>query len=128
MDALNSVIAAVAVSWTALELRWRGFDRTCGGLLARADGVTDSQIEGLVEAYRRTAILPWSSCLSRSAALCRALRRRQVPAVLRIGALPAGGALLAHAWVELDGHPLTDPPGIVDDFPVLSRPRPAARR
>jgi hypothetical protein len=37
------------------------------------------------------------------------LRRQGLPARLRMGALLRDGALDAHAWVELDGVPLSQP-------------------
>ena len=42
-------------------------------------------------------------CLHRALVLHRWLRREGLPSELRIGVAKAGGALLAHAWVELDG-------------------------
>jgi hypothetical protein len=44
-----------------------------------------------------------SSCLSRSLVLWRLLRGRGVPAEIRLGVRKRGGALDAHAWVEVNG-------------------------
>ena len=48
------------------------------------------------------------NCLSRSIALCWLLRRRGVPAQLRIGARKMGNQLEAHAWVEVAGRAVND--------------------
>jgi hypothetical protein len=65
-------------------------------------------------------------CLVRSLVLWFLLRRRGIDAVLVIGA-PAGMAVgdVAHAWVEFDGAPLEENPGIRDEFPAfeLALPR-----
>jgi|SRR5579864_462002 len=48
------------------------------------------------------------NCLSRSVALCWLLRRRAIPAQLRIGARKNGNQLEAHAWVEVAGRAVND--------------------
>jgi transglutaminase superfamily protein len=48
------------------------------------------------------------NCLSRSIALCWLLRRRGIPAQLRIGARKIGNQLEAHAWVEVAGRAVND--------------------
>ena len=58
---------------------------------------------------RRLAHLPGDTrCLTRSLVLLRMLARRNIIAHLVIGALADDG-FSAHAWVELDGHPLLNP-------------------
>lgn len=47
-------------------------------------------------------------CLTRSLVLVRMLARRGMSATLVIGVLPAP-TFAAHAWVELEGHPLMSP-------------------
>ena len=42
-------------------------------------------------------------CLVRAIALLRLLHAEDIPGVLRVGVRRDAGALLAHAWVELDG-------------------------
>jgi hypothetical protein len=44
-----------------------------------------------------------ANCLHQSLALCRLLRRFNVPAVLRVGARRDAKGFQAHAWVEVDG-------------------------
>jgi hypothetical protein len=55
-------------------------------------------------------------CLEQSLALTWLLRRRGVPAELRVGVQPR--PFYAHAWVELDGRPLNEP----SDLPRVLTP------
>jgi transglutaminase superfamily protein len=48
------------------------------------------------------------NCLSRSMTLWWLLRRRGIPAQLRIGARKIGNQLEAHAWVEVAGRAVND--------------------
>jgi hypothetical protein len=50
-------------------------------------------------------------CLEQSLALYAMLRRAGAPATLRIGARPVPFA--AHAWVEIDGEPVSEPPDFI---------------
>ncbi|MDH4096298.1 MAG: lasso peptide biosynthesis B2 protein [Betaproteobacteria bacterium] len=60
---------------------------------------------------------PWrATCLTRSLLLVRMLRERGAAAQLRIGVRLVGGALDAHAWVELDGVPVNDAPDVAEQF------------
>ena len=47
-----------------------------------------------------------ATCLRQSLALWWLLKRRGIPAELRIGVRKDGAGLNAHAWVEFDGTPL----------------------
>jgi hypothetical protein len=62
-------------------------------------------------------------CLHRSIALHRWLCEEGLPSELRIGVLKDGGELKAHAWVELGGHVVNDPPRSVEAFVPLLRLR-----
>jgi len=64
--------------------------------------------------------LPWAQCLHRSLVLHRWLRLHGLPSELQIGVLKDGQALRAHAWVELNGHVLNDPPQAVAAFTRLA--------
>lgn len=50
-------------------------------------------------------------CLVRSLVLWSVLRRRGIPAELRLGVARAGG-FAAHAWVEVDGTAVNDAPDV----------------
>jgi hypothetical protein len=63
-----------------------------------------------------------ATCLRESLALWWLLRRRGIPAELRIGVRKEGVALLAHAWVEQGGAPLGMGPLGHSPFPRLSSP------
>ncbi len=70
------------------------------------------------------------SCLPRALALWWLLRRRGIPADLRIGARRAAGRLEAHAWVEHDGQVLGDQADVHVRFAAFAgpvRPRSAIR-
>ena len=55
------------------------------------------------------------SCLRQSLLVWWLLRRRGVPAELRIGVQKQEG-FSAHAWVELDGQPVNDAPDVAERF------------
>jgi hypothetical protein len=55
-------------------------------------------------------------CLHRSLALHKWLRRQSLPSELKVGVRMNAGALLAHAWVELDGTVINDPPSVVSAY------------
>lgn len=60
-------------------------------------------------------VLPWSTCLTRSLALCRRLRRQGLAPALRLGSL-TGVRFRAHAWVELGGKPAYETRGDYTQF------------
>lgn len=81
-----------------------------GGAPANSGRVSQA---ALVESGRLGAVvarvlgpLPVDSrCLTQSLVLSRLLARREIPSRLVIGVSP-GEAFGAHAWVEVDGHPV----------------------
>lgn len=86
----------------------------------------------LVDAASRH-VMP-ASCLTRSIALSRVLRRRGTDAAVRIGVRTADNRVEAHAWVEIDGRPVNDevavtrayapfPQTVADRADVLARLR-----
>jgi hypothetical protein len=65
-----------------------------------------------------TAFYPGrSKCLEQSVAGLILLRRRGVPIELRLGVQPY--PFSAHAWLELDGVPVTESPEIVANYAML---------
>lgn len=77
------------------------------------------RLAALLDLAARRAVPP-ATCLPRSLALRRLLRRERLPAALRIGASRgAGGALSAHAWVTMDGVVIGDAPDIAERFTEL---------
>jgi len=61
-----------------------------------------------------------NTCLVRSLALLGLLRRRGVPAELRVGVGRTGPQLEAHAWVELDGAPVNDAADVAARYPPFA--------
>ena len=57
-----------------------------------------------------------ASCLVRSLGLVGVLRRRGIRAELRIGVGDTRPALEAHAWVEVDGVPVSEPTDVATHY------------
>jgi hypothetical protein len=64
-----------------------------------------------------------AKCLHRSLVLHRWLAQEGVASTLRIGVKKAGTELTAHAWVEIDGHPVNDSPADLLGFVPLAHGR-----
>lgn len=60
------------------------------------------------------------SCLRQSLLVWWLLRRRGLPAELRIGISQSGG-FAAHAWVELEGQPINDSADVANRFVAFER-------
>jgi hypothetical protein len=58
-------------------------------------------------------------CLPQAQALRWLLAREGIGATVQIGVRKDGGALEAHAWVELDGQPLGEPADVRERFSSL---------
>jgi len=70
-----------------------------------------------------------ATCLRQSLALSWLLRRRGLPAEVRVGVGKNDGRVLAHAWVELEGKVINDHPAIAAEYAAYreldrSLPRP----
>ncbi|HUP25882.1 MAG TPA: lasso peptide biosynthesis B2 protein [Thermoanaerobaculia bacterium] len=76
------------------------------------------QLASLIVAAGR---LVGARCLERAVLLQTILRRHGAPANLRIGVRRNAGELQAHAWVELQGVPLAEPPTVRERFAPLRR-------
>jgi hypothetical protein len=63
-----------------------------------------------------------ATCLRQSLAVWWLLRRRDIPAEIRIGVRKDGGEFLAHAWVELAGQALDDPTGMSRAYAACDTP------
>lgn len=78
-------------------------------------------------------LFPQNPCLTQAVVVQRLLRRRGIPAELRIGVRKEQGATLeAHAWVEHEGEVVMGGRGLAEDhvpFPsILSPPTPPSPR
>lgn len=121
---LRCMLALLAVR---LHLKARGFGRSVArARRLGAHGADGGLVDGLAEqtAHRVAvagAFFPGRAvCLEQSLALYVLLRRRGVPAELRLGVVPS--PFHAHAWVEVDGAPLNEDAETVAKF----LPMPAA--
>jgi len=74
-----------------------------------------SQTARLVAAAARHSLVPFN-CLPQSLALWWLLRRQGISVDLRIGVMPKGRQLEAHAWVEFQGSVLNDHAGVLEHF------------
>lgn len=61
-----------------------------------------------------------ATCLRRSLALWWLLRRRGMPAELRIGVRKDSGGLEAHAWVDLNGQAVNDLQGVATTYSAFT--------
>jgi len=77
-------------------------------------------------AGREYSIYP-ADCLVRSLVLVRLLRRRGLPAELRLGARTLTGVFEAHAWVEHCGVPLGEDGGAARVFHAFESPAGTSR-
>ena len=91
----------------------RRWARTRAGTID--DGVLQQTLHNIVVA---TAFYPGrSKCLEQALAAFVLLRRRAVPVQIRLGVQPY--PFSAHAWVELNGVPLSESPEVVAQFALL---------
>jgi hypothetical protein len=113
-----------------LSLRAAGFQRTWAWLsrFARRDRpVVAPDAADLAAAERLAALAravgarsPWpASCLRQALVVWLLLRRRQLPAELKIGVQRRSAPFQAHAWVELGGVALDPSAAAHQPFPDL---------
>lgn len=116
----------VVVAAADIALRTLGFARTlklARGLARPAaapmtDEVMQATLNNIITA---TAFYPGRShCLEQAVAAFVLLRRRGVPAHIRLGVQPY--PFYAHAWIELNGAPLTESSENVARFALLPDP------
>ena len=130
---------------TEVSLRRRGFARTQAMLgHGLSDGARPCQpavggerIEDLSWALACAArLLPGPpTCLAQSLALWAWLRRDGVESRVRIGIRRVHGQIEAHAWVEVEGHTINQPPQSNPEFSAFEdstrhrpQPPPASRQ
>lgn len=124
MRAPSVARCALALLAVRAHLKARGFGPAVArakrlGARAAGAGLAPAEVERA--AYHvavAAAFFPGRAvCLEQSLALYLLLRRRGVPAELRLGvqAYP----FYAHAWVEVDGAPVNEDPETVDKFRTL---------
>jgi hypothetical protein len=101
------VRAAMSVVTMSAGVRLVRLRRLLRSSAPRAVAVAGVAIPDYVTAVDRAGrYVPGATCLTKSLALARMLRKNGVAANVRIG-VKAAGAFEAHAWVEVDGAPIT---------------------
>lgn len=113
------VEACAALTASYIGLRMAGFQRWKttverltpieAGIARAATSVEFAPAIARMNAAAARHLFFRASCLEQSLALWCLLRRRNVPADLRIGARKQEQDFEAHAWIELDGVALNDP-------------------
>jgi hypothetical protein len=104
--------AAVALVAVRLALWIAPFRRVCGWFVAPAPSRPAEPRQRSEMATARWAVdavgrrLPRATCLVRALALQHLLRQQGIAGQMRLGVAHAG-TFQAHAWVEVDGTPLT---------------------
>jgi len=111
-------VALWSLTFTAVLLRVFGYQRSrtilSGRLGGSPQGARIPQLSDRVEldawAVRAAAEqVPWGSCLPRSLTLWWLLGRRGIETEIHFGVRQGEDDLAAHAWVEWNDQPLTDP-------------------
>jgi hypothetical protein len=113
----------VALMLCDVALRVLGYTRTMR-IVRRVAGERSSRFERQIIEHTlhsilvATAFYPGrSKCLEQSVAGLVLLRRRGVPVEMRLGVQPY--PFSAHAWLELDGVPVTESPEVVAHYALL---------
>ncbi|HEX6560334.1 MAG TPA: lasso peptide biosynthesis B2 protein [Longimicrobiales bacterium] len=117
------IATLVVLAGVDCALRVFGFVRVMRGarrLTSRPEASSDAALikETFQQILTATAFYPGrSQCLEQSVAGYVLLRRRGFDVHVRIGVQPYPFA--AHAWLELDGRPLTESEEVVQTFAIM---------
>jgi hypothetical protein len=87
---------------------------------SRARSAAAERLASWVEIGARYYLRP-VGCLKRALALRAVLSRRGIAAQVRVGVTRDGETVLAHAWVDHDGHVLNDAPDVGESYIPLER-------
>ena len=127
--------AALLLPVVSVQLRRLGYRRTMAWLDARRAAVdaassqvaSDAELTEATQCGNAVRLAAWpipdATCLRRSLVQRQLLKRRNIPAVVRFGARPSGaggpGELYFHAWVEVLGRVVSEPPETIAAFVPL---------
>jgi hypothetical protein len=117
--ALAQALVAVPLAWAALRLV--PFQRVVQASAPQPRRMADDREFGRLVwagAVVSHALFPARPCLPQSLATRYLLARAGCPTALRIGVQRRGAGLAAHAWLERDGVPITDPDGATSFAPL----------
>ncbi len=109
-------LALPLVSFDRLQ-RWAGAVRAASGAIT-PDPPRTAWLVNVAANLHPVPML----CLARSVALVRLLARQGIATELKLGVRMEQQNLLAHAWVEWQGHPLNDAERVVPQYAELSHP------
>ena len=115
---LRRLGARRTASWLSRAIKPRAIHPPAAAELQQAD-----RLAHLAAIAGRRGILQ-ARCLSQAMLVRALLRRRGLDAVLQVGVRKDSGQFDAHAWVELEGHTLAQPPW--QHLPLQSRPQSSA--
>jgi hypothetical protein len=121
-------VAVVSLRDRRLRVASRRVARLCPSRPERDGPRHDEHVARAVRTVDVAAeLLPGvATCLAKSLVVRALLQRRGITAELRIGVCMEPSGLAAHAWVEVDGRPVNEAPGIADVFEPLQSPASAA--
>lgn len=128
-----------ATDWQALFEAWRllffyylalymlSYERLLSMTGLRADGTPDltrdlksaQELRRLIQIASRLHFLPMT-CLAKSLVLQKMLSKRNIPSLVRIGVQKVKGAMFAHAWVEVNGEPVSEVDDVRQKFTILT--------
>ena len=122
-DRLGLLQAWLLLLGVDLGLRWLSFTRL-QALLSRAanphqpDNPAETVRRWLVDLAGRNHLYPMT-CLRRALALQWLLARRGVQTRLRFGVKKEANELIAHAWLEREGIPVSEPELVTERYAAL---------
>ena len=109
---------ALRVFGFARTLRWA---RRVGGQPGASHAPNALIKQTIHDVLVATALYPGrAKCLEQTVALFILLRRREAPVEIRLGVQPY--PFYAHAWLELNGAPLTESPEVIERFALMPDP------
>jgi hypothetical protein len=120
-----SLLLIVDLALRLLPFRWvQGWAAQEGGVSQRGHGETATRrLEIILRIAANHHLYPMK-CLRCSLVLQRLLSRRGTPTTLRFGVRQGAGELNAHAWLECDGRPVGEQPGVDAHYSRLLAARP----
>jgi hypothetical protein len=114
LQAATTLVVIQALLGRAPERAWqRLVRRACSEPGARGEPIADGEaLERVLRSVRRaSAHLPRTTCLGRALTAWVMLRKRSIPAVVRLGVKSSTeGSFGAHAWLECGGRAVLGEP------------------
>jgi len=117
LPAIGGALRCLGVKRTYRLLGGRAASAAVASTVPSAAQASAKRLAQLVDIASRRG--PYNAtCLRQSLALWWLLRRRGLPADLRIGVAKEAEKVRAHAWVELAGRVINDRATVADDYAV----------